>query len=70
MRLPESDLVNQKASKMDPIDYFYDGLNGDTNYGWKSQESLDSSDEFLEPIVPSANDFFDSPSDVDNEFWI
>ena len=55
---------------MDPIDYFYDGLNGDTNYGWKSQESLDSSDEFLEPIVPSANDFFDSPSDVDNEFWI
>lgn len=69
MYLPRLSLVAVKVIKMGPIEYNYDGLNGDdANYGWQSLDGLDS-EGYQPPAIPSANDFFDNPSEFDTDFW-
>jgi len=67
MYLPRLSLAVVKGI-MEPIEYNYDGLNGDTNYGWQSLDGLDS-EGYEPPGIPSANDFFDNPSEFDADFW-
>lgn len=68
MCLPRSSLAIVKVI-MEPIEYNYDGLNGDdANYGWQSLDGLDS-EGYQSQSIPSANDFFDNPSEFDTDFW-